>query len=111
MKAIIGELAACAIVQRTYGKQGEDLEVAAKIWSKDLQGWAGEDIAEAMEYWRMKSQEFPTPADIIAILERQPKMDGAVYREFLNRRKNGDVLTQSQKNYIENYERTTMKGL
>lgn len=104
--AIAIQLSACLAVQRTYGKQASDLGAVVKIFLSDLNEYASPQIAEALEIWRTKSPEFPTPADIIAILDDKPKMSVDIYRTMLKKYKDSGYNEYSEAGiYVKNYER------
>lgn len=102
---VAAQLGACLAVQRTYGKQASDIQVVAKIFLADLSDYPAEKVAGALEKWRKTSPEFPTPADIIAILDNKPKMSADVYRTMLKRFKDSgyNEFTEAGR-YVKAYE-------
>ena len=78
--ALNDALGACLVVQRTYGRQGEDMPATMRIFLQDLKQYTMPKIVDAVNKWRKSSPEFPTPADIIAILDSKPKMSVDMYR-------------------------------
>ncbi|MBQ9406955.1 MAG: hypothetical protein IJU37_09525 [Desulfovibrio sp.] len=61
-------LAEMEIVYRT-GRTPEEIAVLADIWAEDLADEKPEDVERAMQRYRLQSRFFPTPADIVAILD------------------------------------------
>lgn len=102
--ALSAELGASLVSQRTYGKQGEDIKVLTKVFLEDLKAYEPVKVMQAIKQWRMISPEFPTPADINAILAPQPKFDKNVYYSLNERLKRGDKLSFGEMNYIRKYE-------
>lgn len=104
-------LGACLATQRTYGKQAGDFDKVVSVFIKVLNNYEPQKVITAIKEWILKSPEFPTPADIMGILNPQPKFDYAVYTSLCNRLKAGDRLDFTEKNYIKAYEQNAMKGL
>lgn len=107
---MLGQLTACAAVQRTYGKQADDIKAVAKIFLADLAGYSAQQISDAMQKWRKQAQEFPTPADIIALLDKKPKLDGNVYGELLNKQKRGEIIGFSESEYMRKYKQAVLNN-
>lgn len=105
---ITAQLGACLAVQRTYGKQASDITTVSKIFFEDLKEFSGKDVAQAIAKWRKTSPEFPTPADIFAILDPTPKLDRATYIS-LNKRKSSLSDNSQEMRYIRAYERQELK--
>jgi hypothetical protein len=100
------ELANSLIAQRTYGKQGGDIAVLADIFLTDLQGYEPDKVLQAIRQWRRTSPEFPTPADIEAILNPKPKFDSFLYQRLLKKSQtSGEFMMPSEWEYIKKYEK------
>jgi hypothetical protein len=108
---IVKQLGACLVVQRTYGKQGADMNSMAAVFMSDLQEYPADKVVQALAQWRKQSAEFPTPADIIGLLNPQPIWSAAVYAEISDRRKKGEILSLREEEYIKGYKKQAMKGL
>lgn len=104
-------LGACAVVQRTYGKQVADLKQVVKIFIKVLDGFEPEQVVQAIKQWLMQSPEFPTPSDILKILKPQPIYDKNVYMNLKNKIKNFEFISITEKEYIESYERYVVNSI
>ncbi|MBQ9407445.1 MAG: hypothetical protein IJU37_12005 [Desulfovibrio sp.] len=61
-------LAEMEIVYRT-GRTPEEIAVLADIWAEDLADENPEDVDRAMQRHRLQSRFYPTPADIVGILD------------------------------------------
>ena len=103
-------LGACLVTQRTYGKQATDMEKALKVFIRVLSDYEPEKVIQAIKKWLLTSPDFPTPADILNILNPQPKFDYAVYNALNDRLKRGEKLDYSQMEYIKAYEKNALKG-
>lgn len=107
---LVKALGACALVQRTYGKQGTDFEKQAKVFLRVLQNYEPEAVISAIKNWILKSKDFPTPADIVDVLENKPTMSADIYREackIVNDQegKMSDIYDrQKAKKYCQEYE-------
>jgi len=100
------------MVQRTYGKQGGDLQIMVNIFCKTLSDLPPEGVMRALEKWLGSSQEFPTPADIRAIVKPEPKYDYAVYNRLVSKTKSDPMSLSSEDwKYIKKYEQNAKKGL
>ena len=105
---IIAQLGACLAVQRTYGKQAADIQVVAKIFIDDLKDFSANEVVEAISKWRKTSPEFPTPADIINLLNPKPTFDKSVYLSLIKRK--GEVHRYSKEyDYIKAYEKNEVE--
>lgn len=111
-RLIAGHLGACLAVQRTYGKQGGDLNTMTKIFCAALKHYEPKQVTAALEQWMTKSPEFPTPADIKQMIDPEPVWDGAVYtRLSIKARKDGGAMTSEEWEYLRKYEANAIKGI
>lgn len=110
-KAIGHHLGACLVVQRTYGKQGGDLQTMVNVFCEVLKDCEPEDVVKAMEVWMRKSPEFPTPADIRQIIKPEPQFSKEVYISIQERRKRGEFITDDEIRYERRYRSNMMKGI
>lgn len=109
--AIATELGKCLLVQRTYGSQGGDTQKMMAVFLGDLQGYNPEQILGAIQKWRLVSQQFPTPSDIISILNPVPKFDYAVYSRLIKKKDGFENLNGKEWAYIRAYEKNAMEGI
>lgn len=98
------------MVQRTYGKQGEDIDKITKIFLKVLDGYEPGEVIDAVRLWIIKSPEFPAPSDILSILRPQQKFDYAVYSALQNAKRSGERLSAAEWEYIRRYEKNAIEG-
>lgn len=99
------------MVQRTYGKQAENHGAAVDIFVKVMKAYEPARVIQAIKQWILTSPEYPTPADIIGILDPKPKLDRVVYMAISDRLKRGDKITGQEREYLKLYESDVMKGL
>lgn len=111
-RAMVSELAACQLVQRTYGKQAAELPAVVKVFMSDLAEYSPEDVIAAIAKWRLTKPEFPTPADIRKLLNPEPVFDYAVYSRLVAKAKaDGASMSDREWRYIREYEENAMKGM
>jgi hypothetical protein len=111
MAQIGTQLGACLAVQRTYGKQGGDIEAMTRVFISDLKSYPSEKVVKALADWRLKSPDFPTPADVVELLSPQPVWSAAVFQELVERRKKGQIMSYSEEEYIKGYRKHAMSGV
>lgn len=104
------QIGACLAVQRTYGKQAADLAAVTRVFASDLAGYEPSEVIKALAEWRLKSAEFPTPADIRNLLDPQPIWSAALFQEISDRRRKGDNLSYSEEEYLKGYKKHAMRG-
>ena len=99
-------LAACQLVQRTYGKQAGDLDKVAKIFARVLAEYDPQQVIEAIKRWLQESPEFPTPSDIVKMLDPAKKFDKELYIKFSQQYAKGEITEFSQGyEYMKEYEK------
>jgi transcription initiation factor TFIIIB Brf1 subunit/transcription initiation factor TFIIB len=87
-----------------YGKKAEDFEDMAAMYLNFLKDYPVDKVRAAFERYVRNAREFPTPSDIISILEGKVKRDPAYYRFLIEHRKN-NYLTTQQEEYVKKYEK------
>lgn len=79
-----------------------------------LKHYEPKKVIQAVKEWVVKSPEFPTPSDIVAIVENRPKLDHSIYIQA--QKVAGDFQgkfskswdRQTAKEYCQYYERETI---
>lgn len=104
-------LGACLVVQRTYGKQGADIQTMVNVFAKVLDDCQPDEVIEAIKTWLKQSPEFPTPHDIRQILKPQPVFTAAVFSEIQDKRRRGDIVTFAEEDYMKAYKAQALKGI
>jgi hypothetical protein len=92
------------MVQRTYGKQAENMDMVTKIFTRVLDRYEPELVIQAVKQWIMDSPEFPTPSDIKQILSPTKTYDKTIYIGLKDKNKSGGYLTEYEWEYINGYE-------
>lgn len=95
---------------KTYGKEPEQLESVKKFFHFALADYPWERIREALAYYIKNNAEFPTPADIVQIIQRgnKPPFDRAVYVSIT--KKHADQRTGEEWAYMREYEAFILRG-
>lgn len=92
-----------------YGKRPEDFEGIVTVYLGFLGKYPAEKVHAAFEKYIRNRREFPTPSDIIAIIEGRIKRDVGVYKNLLKQRREGQFLSDDDHKYIREYEEQTMQ--
>lgn len=66
-------IAGCFALQKLYGKAPESMETVVLLFHTILSKHSAEKVIKAFQTWLERSQEFPTPADIIGLIKRNGK--------------------------------------
>lgn len=110
-RAIAASLGACLMVQRTYGRQGEDIRAMTAIFCRALQDYAPQEVVQALATWLSKSSEFPTPYDIRQLIAPQPVWSPVLFQELLDKRRRGDILSPREVDYVAAFKQHMMAGV
>lgn len=106
-KQLASALGACLLVQRTYGKQGNDIDKIAQVFARVLAGYSPEATIAAIKKWLQESPEFPTPSDIIKILKANPDnatMKKNKYTRLKTLQDNGQYLNPDEIQFLRGYD-------
>src|SRR3984885_15906300 len=76
---LIETLRFCWNTLHRYGKTSDDFDGIVKTWLGFLGRYPTKAVASAFDKYIRHRREFPTPADIIAIIQSSVKRDGAYY--------------------------------
>jgi hypothetical protein len=68
-----------------------------------LGGYEAQEVVDAFNHYVKHKSEFPTPSDIIGIIEGRIKRDSAYYRKLLTKQKHS-IMLASEAIYIKKYE-------
>ena len=105
-------LAACQLVQRTYGKQASDLDKVAEIFARVLADYEPSAVIAAIKRWLQESPEFPTPSDIVKMLNPAKKYDKELYIKFSQQYAKGEITEFSKGyEYMKAYEKQQMENV
>lgn len=103
-------LSACQLVQRTYGKQADDIGIITEIFVRVLRHHNPKDVIDVIRKWIIESPEFPTPSDIENMLNPRPKYNYAIYQRIAHKfKKDSANMTDSEWSYLRKYEKHIMR--
>jgi hypothetical protein len=88
-------LVTCLAMQKLYGRSVENTEIVIRMFHKLLANQPAEKVTKAFEAWLLKSQEFPTPADIISLIQRNGKPPLKESDIIAIRKKDGEHRTKA----------------
>ena len=92
-------LGVCVLVQKTYGKQASDLDKIARIFAHLFKNYEINDILKAIKKWVFTSSDFPTPRDILKILEGKRELDANIYQSAKK------IAYDTEGRYSKSYDR------
>lgn len=97
-------IAGCFVMQKVYGRQPENVEVINQTFHSVLGKYPANAVIRAFELWLERSQEFPTPADIVGLIKRngRPPLSQALYVAI--QKKDGERRTPEDWQYLREYE-------
>jgi hypothetical protein len=99
-----GLIAGCFVIQKLYGRQPENIEVINQTFHSVLGKYPSDAVMRSFELWLERSQEFPTPADIVGLIKRngKPPLSQAMYVAI--QKKSGEDRTPADWQYLREYE-------
>ena len=101
---LIETLRFCWNTLHRYGKTSDDFDGIVKTWLGILGGYPTRTVAAAFEKYLRNRREFPTPADIIGIIEGRVKRDGAYYTRLCRKIQEGAFVDDDELAYMRLYE-------
>jgi hypothetical protein len=101
---LIETLRFCWNTLHRYGKTADDFNGVVKTYLSFLGRYPTRAVAAAFDKYIRHRREFPTPADIIGIIEDRVKRDGAYYVRLCRERQEGAFLTDDELAYMRRYE-------
>lgn len=95
-----------------YGKSEDQIRKTLPIFNAILWDYTYDQIKEAFMAWMRTANQFPTPADIVNIIEREgkPGFDKAVYVNLCKKRESRTYLSSDEHRYIDDYENFMRTG-
>lgn len=95
---------------RTYGKTVEDLDATLGLFELVMEEYRPEQVKAGMLQWLKTSNQMPTPADIIGIIDPPPKEpDRAVYVSIS--KKAPELRTSEDWSFMREYEDFARRNL
>jgi hypothetical protein len=101
---LIETLRFCWNTLHRYGKTSDDFDGIVKTYLNFLGSYPTQDVASAFDKYIRHRREFPTPADIIGIIEGRVKRDGAYYTRLCRQIQEGAFVTDDEHAYMRKYE-------
>lgn len=100
----------CCSVYPTYGKDNQSLVDALQMFNMCLFDYTGQEIKDAFIAWMRSNKQFPTPSDIISLIERKgkPAFDKTVYLNLS--KKAPQDRTDDEWQYMREYEKWQVSG-
>lgn len=97
-------LLACFSVQKMYGRQPENIEIINQVFHNILGRFQGNKVIKAFEKWMERSQEFPTPADIVNLIKRngRPPLSESLFVTIS--KKDYEDRTEEERQYMRDYQ-------
>jgi hypothetical protein len=99
-----GMIAGCFVIQKLYGRQPENIEIINRTFHSVLGKFPADKVVRAFEVWLERSQEFPTPADIIGLVKRNGKPSLSKELYIAISRKDGAERSPDDWRYLRDYE-------
>jgi len=114
-KKILEMLNACFVSQKTYGQNPDRIGELVKTFNFILSDYDIDEIRKAFIQHLKYEADFPTPADIIKILDADKVLDKSLYikaTKWLESNKNCPYTTQEHeyREYVKKYENKMMVG-
>jgi hypothetical protein len=101
---LIETLRFCWNTLHRYGKTSDDFDGIVKTYLSFLGRYPTEAVASAFDKYIRHRREFPTPADIIGIIEARVKRDGAYYTRLCRKIQENAFVDDDDLAYMRKYE-------
>ncbi len=97
-------LAGCFALQKLYGREVANTGTVIGLFQSMLAKYPAEKVIRAFEIWLEKSQEFPTPADIIGLIKRNGNPPLSKEMFIAISKKDGEDRTPDDWQYLRDYD-------
>ncbi|QEL14765.1 hypothetical protein [Limnoglobus roseus] len=97
-------LLGCFTVQKIYGRDPGSIEAVNHIFHSTLAKHPADRVIRAFDLWLERSQEFPTPADIIGIIKRKGRPPLSKETYIAISRKDAELRDASDWQFLREYE-------
>jgi hypothetical protein len=101
---LIETLRFCWNTLHRYGKTSDDFDGIVKTYLSFLGRYPTDVVASAFDKYIRHRREFPTPADIIAIIQGRVKRDGTYYTRLCRKIQENAFVTDDELAYMRLYE-------
>lgn len=97
-------LGACLALQKLYGRDVDNSDVIIELFQRMMSKYSGDKVIKSFETWMERSQEFPTPADIIGLIKRggKPPLSESMFIQIS--KKDGMDRTPEDWQYLRDYQ-------
>lgn len=97
-------------LQKLYGRGVENTGQVITLFHRMLAQYPGEKAVKAFQVWLERSQEFPTPADIIGLIKRNGKPPIRESDIIAINKKDGADRTRAEWKMLREYEEQQQDG-
>lgn len=97
-------LLACVSVQKLYGRSVENTDVVSEVFHRMLARHTSGKVVKAFETWLERSQEFPTPADIVGLIKRNGRSPIKESDVIAVRKKDGEDRTPADWQLLRDWD-------
>jgi|GEM_PF-3888949 len=94
----------CIATQKLYGRDTANAGQVTEVFHTMLADYPADKVVRAFETWLSRSQEFPTPADIIGLIQRNGRPPLSKERYIAINKKDGEYRTPDDWQYLRDYE-------
>jgi len=98
---------------KVYGREPEQLESVTKLFMFGLSEYPVDKIVDALAFYAKHYEEFPTPSNIVNIIERgnKPPFEKSIYIRLSQKRNQfPDSISYSEQDYMDDYEKWSITG-
>lgn len=111
---ILRLLGGCFNTQKTYGQDPKNIKGIAKVFIRILENYPLEAITKAFMWHLRSAVDFPTPADIVHIIDPKPIFDKPTYiahKKWLENNKDAvwSLKERDAQAYCKAYEDSVME--
>lgn len=87
-----------------YGREAESFDAVTQVFHQIMGKYPASKVLKAFEIWVEKSQEFPTPADIVGLIKRNGKPPLSKEMFIAISKKPGEDRTAEDWQYLRDFE-------
>jgi hypothetical protein len=103
-------LGACLALQKLYGRDVANAGTIIDLFQRMMANYPADKVIRAFELWMERSQEFPTPADIVSLIKRNGKPPLKESDIIAIRKKEVCDWTRAEGEMVEEWNRQQMEG-
>ena len=103
-------LGACLALQKLYGRDVANAGTIIDLFQRMMGEYPADKVIKAFEIWMKRSQEFPTPADIINLIRRDGKPPLRESDIIAIRKKDGEFRTRAECDMLKEWDAQQQEG-